>query len=189
MPELPSRRRLAAGALLLLAAAGCSALRRGPSTSDIDALAATSASCPPGSGRDAHPGPHAAGDERRLLDQALARAEICVMMDRSAAAWTRGDLETFMQDYADSATYVGSRGIVRGRTAITASYAPRFAPGAAHDSLAFSGVEVDLLAPEVAHVLARWTLARGDSVIASGPTSLVMRRAGGRWRIVHDHSS
>jgi ketosteroid isomerase-like protein len=30
---------------------------------------------------------------------------------------------------------------------------------------------------------------RGDSVTARGPTSLVLRRSSGRWRIAHDHSS
>ena len=46
----------------------------------------------------------------------------------------------------------------------------------------------------VVNVIARYVLARHvaggrDSVTATGPTSLVMRRVGGRWRIVHDHSS
>ena len=42
------------------------------------------------------------------------------MMRRSAAAWNRGDLDAFVGDYADDmgTTYIGSRGIVRGRTAI-----------------------------------------------------------------------
>ena len=38
------------------------------------------------------------------------------------------------------------------------------------------------------YVLARHVAGR-DSVTAQGPTSLVMRRVEGRWRIVHDHSS
>jgi uncharacterized protein (TIGR02246 family) len=120
------------------------------------------------------------------------RAEFSTMLDRSARAWNRGDLDAFMEDYVDSSrtTYVGRRGVVlHGRAAIREVYAPRFAPGGVRDSLSFEDLEVDSLAPGVAHVLAYYVLSRGDSTVARGPTSLVMLRVGGRWRIVHDHSS
>jgi ketosteroid isomerase-like protein len=119
------------------------------------------------------------------------QAQIQAMLTRSAGAWNRGDLDAFVDDYVDSdrTTYVGRSGVVHGRAAIRAVYAPRFAPGAQHDSLSFEGLEVDSLAPGVIHVLAFYVLSRGDSVVARGPTSLVMLREGSRWRIVHDHSS
>jgi uncharacterized protein (TIGR02246 family) len=124
-------------------------------------------------------------------DAAAARAEIAALMDRAAGDWTRGDLDAFMADYlpGEGTTYVGGRGLLRGVDAIRAAYAPRFAPGVPRDSLHFEGLEVDLLAPGVAHVLAFYVLSRGGAVTARGPTSLVMRRVEGRWRIVHDHSS
>jgi uncharacterized protein (TIGR02246 family) len=110
-----------------------------------------------------------------------------------ASAWNRGDLDGFMSDYhTDSArtTFVGSRGLLHGRSAIREAYAPRFAEGGTRDSLSFEGIEVDSLAPGVAHLIAFYVLSRGDSVVARGPTSLVMLRdSSGSWRIVHDHSS
>jgi uncharacterized protein (TIGR02246 family) len=120
-----------------------------------------------------------------------ARAEILAMLSRAAGDWNRGDLDAFVADFMDSprTTFVGSRGVLRGRAAIRSAYAPRFEPGASRDSLSFHDVEVDLLAPGVAHVLGWYVLARGDSVTARGPTSLIMERHAGRWRIVHDHSS
>jgi hypothetical protein len=42
---------------------------------------------------------------------------------------------------------------------------------------------------EACNTIAWYVLSRGDSVTARGPTSLVLRRSGGRWFIVHDHSS
>lgn len=144
------------------------------------AIVATSvAAC---SNRYANVPPHA---------DAGARTEIEAMMTRSAAAWTRGDLDAFMGDYlpGERTTYVTSRGLVRGPEQIRARYAPRFAPGALHDSLSFEGIEVDPLAPGVAHVVAWYVLTRGDSLIARGPTSLVMLRTDEGWKIVHDHSS
>jgi ketosteroid isomerase-like protein len=120
------------------------------------------------------------------------RGEFSTMLERSARAWNRGDLDAFMEDYLNGSrtTYVGRRGVVvHGRAAIREVYAPRFAPGGVRDSLSFEDVEVDSLAPGVAHVLAYYVLSRGDSIVARGPTSLVMLRVGGCWRIVHDHSS
>lgn len=122
---------------------------------------------------------------------AEAQAEISSMMDASARAWTDGDLDGFMDSYESGAgvTYVTPAGVVRGRDAIRARYAPRFAGGARPDSLSFENVEVDLLAPHLANVIAYYRLSRGDSTTARGPTSLVMRKHDGHWRIIHDHSS
>lgn len=130
-----------------------------------------------------HPAPPASAEP--------LKAQIQAMLTRSARNWNRGDLDAFVDDYvnSDRTTYVGRSGVIHGRAAIRAVYAPRFAPGAQHDSLSFEGLEVDSLAPGVIHVLAFYVLSRGDSVVARGPTSLVMLREGSRWRIVHDHSS
>jgi ketosteroid isomerase-like protein len=120
-----------------------------------------------------------------------AAREICAMMARSAADWNRGDLDAFMADYmpGETTTYIGRNGVLHGPEAIRWVYAPRFAPGGVRDSLSFENLEVDLLAPNVAHAIAYYVLSRGDSTVARGPTSLVMGRVEGRWRIVHDHSS
>lgn len=121
-----------------------------------------------------------------------AAREIAVMMQASAMAWNRGDLDAFVNYYEPdtTTTYIGRNGIVRGRAAIRAVYAPRFAPGGVRDSLSFENTEIDLLAPGVANVISWYRLMRGDSTTARGPTSLVMRHdADGQWRIVHDHSS
>lgn len=123
--------------------------------------------------------------------RAEALSEISAMMQTSARDWTRGDLDGFMESYEDGAapTFVTPRGVLHGRDAIRDGYAPRFVPGAMHDALSFENTEVDLLASDVANVVSYYRLTRGDSTTARGPTSLVMRRRDGRWRIIHDHSS
>ena len=123
------------------------------------------------------------------------RAELQAMLERAAGNWNRGDLDAFMSDYlpSDSTTYVGGRGLVRGPAAIRSSYARLFTGELVRDSLSFTILDVDPVAPDVANLIARYILARRvggrDSVTASGPTSLLVRRVEGRWRIVHDHSS
>ena len=128
-------------------------------------------------------------------ERAATREQIAAMLVRSAGNWNRGALDAFVDDYlpGDTTTFVGGRGILRGTAPIRAAYAPRFAAGGVRDSLSFVLLDVDPLAPDVVNVIATYVLTRHvtghDSVTATGPTSLVMRRVEGRWRIVHDHSS
>lgn len=120
-----------------------------------------------------------------------ATAEIEALLRSAAAAWNRGDLDAFMRDYepGEGTTYIGGSGILRGPSAIREAYAPRFRPGAVRDSLSFERLEVHPLAPDIVYAIAYYVLSRSDSITARGPTSLVFRRSGGRWRIAHDHSS
>jgi beta-aspartyl-peptidase (threonine type) len=142
-------------------------------------IAACSASCGAGSTGDALP------------DVVALRDTVIAQFSRSADAWTRGDLDAFMADYArDSLTgFVTGGRVQHGFDRIRAGYAPRFAPGAIRDSLRFENFEVRLLAPTVALVTARFVLFRGESTSASGPFSLVMERRPDGWKILHDHTS
>jgi len=138
---------------------------------------------------------NAAAYRATAAERATVHEQIAAMLVRSAANWNRGALDAFVADYlpGDTTTYIGGRGILRGTAPIRAAYAPRFAPGGVRDSLSFVLLDVDPLAPDVVNVIATYVLSRHlmgrDSVTATGPTSLVMRRVEGRWRIVHDHSS
>src|SRR2546421_8430134 len=64
-----------------------------------------------------------------------------------------------------------------------------FAPGKRRDSLAFAEVRVRPLTLDLALCTARFRLSRGDSVTASGPFTLLLQKRGGRWQILHDHTS
>lgn len=128
-------------------------------------------------------------DHESAATPASATAAAQALLAHGADAWNRGDLAGFMSDYADDATFVTSQGLVHGRDAIHARYAPRFLPGARRDSLWFQAIEARPVAPDGIQAVAWWNLSRGDSVVARGPTSLLLKRVGGRWLIVHDHSS
>lgn len=122
----------------------------------------------------------------------VVRREVQGLLDNGAAAWNRGDLEGFLSDYlpGNRTSFVTQTRVVHGVPGIRERYQARyFAPGARRDSLSFEGLEIDQLAPGVVNAIAFYVLARGDTVVARGPTSLVLVRVGGRWYIVHDHSS
>lgn len=134
----------------------------------------------------------ATADRPSPTDAAAVHAEIAAMMAGSAAAWNRGDLDAFMEDYVPGmrTTFVGSSGLLRGPEQLKERYRTRyFAPGMPRDSLSFEQLAVDPLAPGIAYVSAWYVLMRRDSVVARGPTTLVMVKQAGRWRILHDHSS
>ena len=118
--------------------------------------------------------------------------EIEAMLTRSAGDWNRGDLAGFMSDYAhDSLTsYVSGGHVQYGWQALYDRYqANYFAPGKSRDSLAFEAVRVRTLTPDFAYATARFRLLRRDSVVASGPFTLVLQKQGNRWHILHDHTS
>jgi uncharacterized protein (TIGR02246 family) len=118
--------------------------------------------------------------------------EIAAMLRRSATDWNRGDLAGFMSDYAnDSLTsYVSGGHVQYGWQALYDRYqANYFAAGKSRDSLDFEEVRVRALTPDLAYATARFRLLRGDSLVASGPFTLVLQKQGDRWRILHDHTS
>lgn len=118
--------------------------------------------------------------------------EIAAMLDRAAGDFNRGDLDGFMSDYArDSLTsYVSGGRVLYGWQPLYDRYRERFfGPRQSRDSLAFSDLRVRPLTTDLAYATARFALHRGDSIVASGPFTLVLHKRGERWQILHDHTS
>src|SRR3954451_19228971 len=100
-----------------------------------------------------------------------AASQITRQLDRAAADWNRGDLDSFVSDYApeSTTTFVDGRRARHGFDFIRQNYAPRFAPGARRDSLHFEEIEVRSLRPALALVSAPFILIRGCPVTANRP--------------------
>lgn len=124
-----------------------------------------------------------------------AVAEIKAVLDRSAAAWSAGDLDAFMACYENSpeTLYVAGAKVVRGYEAIQNMYAERFAPNtsAAHGTLTMTLIALRLLDPRHAFVVGQYQLEREASQGGpmTGPFSLVLRHTPAGWRITADHTS
>jgi uncharacterized protein (TIGR02246 family) len=112
-------------------------------------------------------------------------------LDAIAIAWNDADIERHVAPYADSATMMGSRGLIRGRHAIRDLLARGFwKDGKPLQQLRFEEVEVRLLGRgDVAVVTGKFILTGGGRDAASGRFSTVWERQDGRWLTVHDHSS
>ncbi|HZM16237.1 MAG TPA: SgcJ/EcaC family oxidoreductase [Candidatus Krumholzibacteria bacterium] len=143
---------------------------------------------------------HRLDDARRRRG---ARDGIAQLLETSAAAWNRGDLEAFCADYAEDALFIAPSGVTRGRQAVLERYKKKYADHAAMGTLSFELVEIRLSAGmeasvlgsarparvQSASVVARWSLAYPDKPTATGLTLLVLRPlGGGRWEILQDAS-
>ncbi len=120
-----------------------------------------------------------------------AQSGVAALLARSASAWNRGDLDTFMQTYENSAQtqYISSTAIVHGYGAIRARYAGHYHPGHM-GALSVSDLVVRPLGARYAVASARWHLARtaaaGGNV--SGLFTLVLHRNSQGWHIITDHT-
>ncbi len=132
-----------------------------------------------------------AGCQSGPSDPAVLARDVERLLAEAAAAWNRGDLEGFVSTYAvePTTTFVSGGEVRHGFEWIRRNYAPRFAPGAARDSLRFERLETRALGSGHALATAHYVLFAGDSTTATGVFTLVMRRVGDRWLMIHDHTS
>lgn len=146
-----------------------------------------------GSARAGAPGPAEAvispEDSARVADEVVA------MLQASSESWNAGDLDGFLDDYwpSESLTFSGASGVTRGWEGVRERYQERYwAPGTQRDSLRFEGLEVMPLGSAHALALGQYVLYRPEEdgrVSSTGFFSLVLRRVGGEWKIIHDHTS
>ncbi len=123
---------------------------------------------------------------------AWARQEEAIrgVLVQQQKAWNGGDLEEFMEGYWDSPELVFTSGgrVQRGYEPLRERYRATYGRGAEMGVLAFSQLEVHPLGPCAAWALGRWQLARAGER-PGGIFTLVLRRIGTEWKIVHDHTS
>lgn len=120
---------------------------------------------------------------------AKEEAAVLSVIRAQESAWNRGDLESFMQGYWQSSetTFSGANGTLRGWQAVHDRYVHQYGNRALMGQVQFSNLEVNMLGSSAALVVGQWKLQRSQPV--GGVFSLVFRKMGGRWYIIHDHTS
>jgi len=115
--------------------------------------------------------------------------ELHGVLAQQAAAWNAGDIEAFMEPYWQSPDLTFSSGgqVTRGWGPTLESYRRRYPSRDSMGHLTFSDLEITPFGADAALVLGRWHLDRADPV--GGAFTLIFRRAGDRWLIIHDHTS
>jgi len=115
---------------------------------------------------------------------------IRAVLEAQRQAWNAGDIEAFLEPYWKSEELSFSSGgeTRRGFRATRERYLKTYPDRQAMGTLAFSDLEISAIGADAALVLGEWDLDREAGPVG-GNFSLVMRRIGGRWVIVHDHTS
>jgi beta-aspartyl-peptidase (threonine type) len=119
-------------------------------------------------------------------------AAIRAVIERQQTDWNKGDLDGFLSGYWKSPKVVFQSGGDRhdGWDAMAERYRKRYkAEGKAMGKLAFSRIEIEMLAPEAALVRGSWRLTMPDGTRPGGLFTLIFRKFADGWKIVHDHTS
>lgn len=124
------------------------------------------------------------------LDTAAIEADIRETLARQDAAWNRGDIDAFMDDYVKSETlrFASGGNINRGWQATIDGYKARYPDKAAMGTLSFTDLEVDVFSETDALVFGRWKLERENDE-PGGLFTLHMKNIDGKWVIASDHTS
>ena len=117
-------------------------------------------------------------------------AAIKAVFDTTAAGWNRGELPVYLSAYVDSATAMGSTGLVRGVKGIEGQMRAGFwRTGTPAQALSYDHLEIRPIGPNQAIATGRYILTGGGRPERTGWFTTIWVRAPQGWRMVHDHSS
>lgn len=119
-----------------------------------------------------------------------AKAAIKKVLDEQAAAWNRGDIESFMQGYWKSPEmmFVSGDSMTKGWQPTLERYKKSYDSKAKMGILSFSELEMTLTGKDSAVVFGRFTLVR-ETDKPTGLFTLNFRKFKDGWKIILDHTS
>jgi len=117
-------------------------------------------------------------------------AAIKAVFDTTAAGWNRGELPVYLSAYVDSATAMGSTGLVRGVSGIEGQMRAGFwRTGRPLQVLSYDHLEIRPIGPDQAIATGQYILTGGGRPDRIGWFTTIWVRTPHGWRMVHDHSS
>lgn len=116
--------------------------------------------------------------------------EIERLLLQQSSDWNAGSIDQFMKIYwkSEKLTFSSGGKTTRGWDATRDGYKKRYPNKEAMGTLTFSELELTRLDANAFQVLGTWALQRDKDPIG-GRFTLILKRFGRDWRIVHDHTS
>jgi ketosteroid isomerase-like protein len=119
--------------------------------------------------------------------------DIFAVLDAQVRAWNQGDIAAFMSGYlnSDSTRFVSAKGVTEGYQKVLERYLVAYPTKEKMGELSFSDLNIKHLSSEIAIVIGRWNLKRGDADGGNvgGYFTLIFQRTSKGWKIIHDHTS
>jgi ketosteroid isomerase-like protein len=116
-------------------------------------------------------------------------AAIRAVFDTTTAGWNRGELSGYLSAYVDSATTMGSTGLVRGVNAIGDQMRAGFwRTGRPLQVLRYEHLEIKPLGRDYALATGQYVLSGADRPDRTGWFTTIWARTPAGWRMIHDHS-
>jgi ketosteroid isomerase-like protein len=121
-----------------------------------------------------------------------AEEEIRGVLSAQTADWNRHDLDGFMKGYwrSPELTFYSGGNIAQGWDAAMARYQRNYqSAGKEMGTLEFADLSVEVTSTDSAWVMGKYQLTMSDGSKPHGIFTLIFRKIGGEWKIVHDHTS
>ena len=121
----------------------------------------------------------------------VLQKELVGVLAKQVSSWNRGNLDKFMETYWKSPKLTFSSG---GKTSVgwqatLNNYKKAYPTPEKMGKLNFDELEVNRIEANSALVLGGWHLRMSDGQQRDGNFTLVIRKFGQHWKIIHDHSS
>ena len=135
----------------------------------------------------------AAASARPAVPTTVARTEeqaIRALIARMEAAWNRGDFRGYMEGFANPDVIFVSKGRFQSGWQGTLDHYVRDYGGSPErrGTLHFFDIRVEMLAPDAAQLISRYTLKRPGAA-QDGINTRLMRKRNGKWVIALNHVS
>ena len=119
-----------------------------------------------------------------------SKAAIMAVLMQQQRFWNQGDIAGYMKGYlkSDSLRFASGGNVSYGWQTTLDRYLKGYPDKDAMGQLLFSRIDIKMLSENSALVFGKWELRR-KSDHPRGLFSLIFKRTGCGWRIIHDHTS
>ena len=119
-----------------------------------------------------------------------SKAEIMAVLMQQQQFWNQGNIEGYMKGYykSDSLRFASGGNVTYGWETTLNRYKKSYPDKEAMGKLLFSNIDVKILSENSALVFGKWELQR-DKNHPWGLFTLIFKKSGCGWRIIHDHTS
>lgn len=118
------------------------------------------------------------------------RYEIISVLTHQQKCWNNGDIDGYMSGYwkSDSLKFITKSGVTTGWEQTLSFYKQHYTSRDLMGILVFDEVSMLQMNAVTVFVMGRWTLQRTNETVG-GRFTQIMKKIGGKWKIIIDHTS